>query len=1187
LVFEAPDGTEVLFTRAINPSGDTYASVYKLDGRTCTAETYNNKLESFGILVRARNFLVFQGDIESVAQMSPKDLTAMFETISGSAALRKEYDEAEARMKDAESAMSLVFSRRKAIAAEKRQKKDQKVEAEKHMKLIEELEGSKVRHALWQVYHLEEDTVEAKDRRKALSNEVKAAEEAAKEAHAELETHRRQQAGVAKERLLLEKQMAKKRSEADKKNPGLIKVREKISHTQRRMKAAEKEGEVARHKATEHTAKLASLRHQLSALEDAQRQVDSELQGSRNKRKSLSPDLLEEYNKTKRELGAKTAKQEAEREALQAAADADAEALKMLEDSVATVNERIKELETAAVEDQGRLARATEAIEKGTAERQTKAKEQQTLQADRRRIEARRAALERRIEDAEGKLRDAKADSKQSAREEARRQLVEHLRSTFPRKVYGLVTDLADPTHERYKLAMSVVLGKDFDSVIVDTPETAMQCIQVVKERRMPPMTFLPAETIRVKEIDQGLRSIGGSCRVAFDCLQIKDERCTRAFQSICGSTLLCDTVPEARQLAFGGEVRQKVIALDGTAFLKTGIITGGITSAMEQRASKWDAGEMGKLKEERARLTGELVSLPTLRELTEKLQAVEAAISRLDNTLHYATADQKATKQKVQESADQVAALKRERETKAPGAAKLEAQIQEKQRKVEAIQRTIDDIAEQMFAGFAKKIGVSSIREYEGQHLKEAERLAERRVAVANQVARVRNQLEYESKADPEAEAAKLEGELSTLTETLENLRREDAEFEAAAAGVKAELEELGGKLAAIKSQLDEVETESKDLKKKARAAADQVAAAKRSISSVDSRLEQLRGARSDVLEVASMEGLVLPTLAGRRAAKAAAKAAVGSDDSDEDDDAMDVDAPESAAGPSTATPKAISYKNVHFDYSSLTDDDRRREIKTRERHGMDLKAQIEDTSNQIARMAPNLKAVEQYDEVKAREKKQIDEVDASRRECKTAAEGFNTIRQRRFDLFNAALSHITANIDPIYKELTRSALHPSGGQAYLAPENPEDPFSAGIKFSAMPPTKRFRDMEQLSGGEKTVAALALLFAVHSFHPSPFFVLDEIDAALDASNVAKVATYMRAKTRPGVAGSFQGIVISLKDVFYEKADALVGVCRSPAHGSSESFTFDLTKYGPPVMVGGVGAGGVSGPGVAATAAVQ
>lgn len=60
------------------------------------------------------------------------------------------------------------------------------------------------------------------------------------------------------------------------------------------------------------------------------------------------------------------------------------------------------------------------------------------------------------------------------------------------------------------------------------------------------------------------------------------------------------------------------------------------------------------------------------------------------------------------------------------------------------------------------------------------------------------------------------------------------------------------------------------------------------------------------------------------------------------------------------------------------------------------------------------------------------------------------------------------------------------------------QEPYLHGIKYHAMPPMKRFRDMDQLSGGEKTMAALALLFAIHSYHPSPFFVLDEVDAALD-----------------------------------------------------------------------------------------
>jgi len=79
-------------------------------------------------------------------------------------------------------------------------------------------------------------------------------------------------------------------------------------------------------------------------------------------------------------------------------------------------------------------------------------------------------------------------------------------------------------------------------------------------------------------------------------------------------------------------------------------------------------------------------------------------------------------------------------------------------------------------------------------------------------------------------------------------------------------------------------------------------------------------------------------------------------------------------------------------------------------------------------------------------------------------------------------AFDHISKGIDKIYKQLTKSHTHPLGGTAYLNLENEDEPFLHGIKYTAMPPTKRFRDMEQLSGGEKTVAALALLFAIHRY---------------------------------------------------------------------------------------------------------
>lgn len=107
------------------------------------------------------------------------------------------------------------------------------------------------------------------------------------------------------------------------------------------------------------------------------------------------------------------------------------------------------------------------------------------------------------------------------------------------------------------------------------------------------------------------------------------------------------------------------------------------------------------------------------------------------------------------------------------------------------------------------------------------------------------------------------------------------------------------------------------------------------------------------------------------------------------------------------------------------------------------------------------------------------------------------------------------------------------------------------------MPPTKRFREMDQLSGGEKSVAALALLFAVHSFQQAPFFVLDEVDAALDGVNLQKVARYIRQEA----SNLFQCIMISLKEAMFSQADSLVGVYRDTNIDSSRVLTVDLSKY--------------------------
>lgn len=129
---------------------------------------------------------------------------------------------------------------------------------------------------------------------------------------------------------------------------------------------------------------------------------------------------------------------------------------------------------------------------------------------------------------------------------------------------------------------------------------------------------------------------------------------------------------------------------------------------------------------------------------------------------------------------------------------------------------------------------------------------------------------------------------------------------------------------------------------------------------------------------------------------------------------------------------------------------------------------------------MSPNMKAIDRLDETEAKLAATNEEFEAARREAKLAKERFTELKNRRTNLFNAAYTHISERIDEVYKDLTKGKAAPMGGVAYLSLEDTEEPYLHGIKYHAMPPMKRFRDMEQLSGGEKTMAALALLFAIH-----------------------------------------------------------------------------------------------------------
>ena len=148
-VYEDDAGDEQLWKRTITNQG---ASEYRINNRIVTAQQYNEAIEQENILIKARNFLVFQGDVEAIASQSPRDLTRLIEQISGSLEYKTEYDNLKKGQEVAIENQNHNLNRRRGINSEIKHYQEQKREAENYAKKNDQKDQAVVTHILWMLY---------------------------------------------------------------------------------------------------------------------------------------------------------------------------------------------------------------------------------------------------------------------------------------------------------------------------------------------------------------------------------------------------------------------------------------------------------------------------------------------------------------------------------------------------------------------------------------------------------------------------------------------------------------------------------------------------------------------------------------------------------------------------------------------------------------------------------------------------------------------------------------------------------------------------------------------------------------------------------------------------------------------------------------------------------------------------
>lgn len=1123
------DGKVVELMRLISRFGDTS---YKLDGNTVTYKEYSQFLESQNILIKAKNFLVFQGDVEQIASQSPLGLTKLIEEVSGSMQYKKEYEELKDQYDKICQASTESIKKRRRIHAELKTYKEGMSRDEEYRKYVQKKKRVQTNLSLWQLYHMEDERYQCLQKLEESQNDVDVIREKLEAEEKNLEVFKK---ALSKEAVLLTKKKNHIRSiskEKEKAESDLKVVKIPQNASINRLKNLDKRVVSLQKDLEREEANLEKYKHQLKVVTDSKNAFEQEiLSKSKNNNKfTLSEDDLKLYDELKGEyLNNGGIEIEDTLNLLDNKKEEITADLKIINDKVEISKQRIEEeLVTKKEEQEAKIRDSTLLLNEKNDLHSHKLDELRKTQKDIEYWNNKEFDLNHKLRDTLVKLDDLNATQRESNKERKLRENVAMLKRFFP-GVRGLVHELCKPKRDKYKLAVSTVLGKNFDSVIVDSLSVAQECISFLKKQRTGVISFIPLDTIDAATPRMPVPE-SETYTLAINTVEYKDDL-VRAMYYVCSDTIICDNLDIARDLKWNKNANVKIVTLDGALINKTGLMTGGITS---DSANRWDKDEYQSLLDLKDKLIVDVEEAANKsRQSTLIARELEVSLSSLTSEISYIRTQITQTKRAVEETETEInhhnnlidrefIPQVKDLENKISG---LEDEIRDWNTKREALQ-------EKCFARLTEKVGFT-MKDYESHTGEMIRKQTKELQILQKQILNLENKVEFET-----GRCNATKDRLQNVQETKNSVQHELNELVDQEKSIKLSIETLEGELDGKNEELKSIKAAFDSKQKDASATEDIISEYNNRLASIESDRNEIKDditrldlEKMSILKNCQVSGIIVPVVSE-----------VGLEElpaSKVDDEAIEI------------------AKKIEIDFSKLP---RKYKEATSAAVKQDLNNQIRDIDDVLEELQPNARAVERFDDAKSR----FDEVDKETEGLKTEErkvfDEFLKVKQKRKELFENAFEKINEHLDAIYSELTRNVNSTSilgGGSASMTIEDEDEPFNAGIRYHATPPMKRFKDMEYLSGGEKTVAALALLFAINSYNPSPFFILDEVDAALDISNVQRIAAYIRRHGNPDL----QFIVISLKNTMFEKSDALVGVFRQQQENSSKIVTLDLNQY--------------------------
>lgn len=649
---------------------------------------------------------------------------------------------------------------------------------------------------------------------------------------------------------------------------------------------------------------------------------------------------------------------------------------------------------------------------------------------------------------------------------------------------------------QAYETAIDMALGAAQQNIVTDTEETAKELINYLRQNRLGRATFLPMSAIRGKTLygnERNALKLPGCLGVASELVQCAPEY-RGIVENLLGRTVIADNLDHGIPIMRAGNHAFRLVTLEGDVMHSGGSMTGG---SAQSKVSNL-------LSRERE-----------LKELTAKLQTGRAELDkcRQELTQRQQTAQEK--RQKVSDAVNalhqQEIAVAREQARRESVFADLNTHLQRMQETEQArvqLHQSLEDIRQQLETIEHQRTGAQG----------DQSAMEQKTIEMQNALVKAR--------AEASAENDRLMVrtlQLSDLRHGLSDLERDEAHAQQDQAQILREQ----ARREQLLHEMDELDAiDENDMKREKAESARRQKEQLRQESAAQAIEQRRSQAQSDLRDILSdMENL--HEAYNRDSEKLhkteLAKARIEGDQKNLQNRIWDTYKLTYAG--------AEEFRRTPFDE------------KESDRRAAELQGQIR------ALGTVNVGAVEEYAETKAR----VDDLTAQQQDLKRAEMDLRELIERLLIQMRSTFVENFSKMQGYFAE-TFTRLF-GGGHAELKLMDPDDPLNCGIEVNAQPPGKKLQLLSLLSGGERALTAIAILFAMLKLKPTPFCILDEIEAALDDANIGYYADYLKEYSK-----GTQFIVVTHRKGTMERCNSLFGVAMEE-QGVSRMVSVSLQDY--------------------------